>query len=296
MRDIRRRIRTVRNIQQITKALKMVAAARLQRAENRAKAARPYAEGMLAVMRHLSGARVSSRAWADGDVGAPGVAHPLLEVREPVNIGVLAISSDRGMAGSYNFNVMRKVAEITRSHERERIKLVTVGRKARAFFAKQQYNIASHFPMPSSEVRFADAREISRTIRELFESREVDVFYIVYTRFYSAIRQRAMEMQLLPIAPPEGEAQGQRTEEYIFEPKPEVLLGRLLPRYVDTEIYGAMLESLASEHGARMTAMTSATDNAAEMIDDLTLDFNRARQASITKELAEIVGGAEALK
>ena len=282
MRDIRRRIKTVRNIQQITKALKMVAAARLQRAQSRAAAARPYADEIIAVMSDLAA------------LGAE-VQHPLLEVREPVSIGVLAISSDRGMAGSYNANIMRKVAEIVRPYDKERVKLITVGKKARNFFAKRGYDIAADFAMPSSDVTFAEARVVSQTIRQLFEERGVDVVHIVYTRFYSAITQRTTDLQLLPATPPES-AVSTRAEEYIFEPRPDVLLGSLLPRYVDTQIYRAMLESLASEHGARMTAMSSATDSAGDMIDRLTLDLNRARQAAITKELAEIVGGAGALE
>lgn len=281
MRDIRRRIRTVRNIQQITKALKMVAVARLQKAQSRAAAARPYADEMLAIMQHL--------AAVGGEV-----QHPLLEVREPVNIGVLVITSDRSMAGGYNTNVTRKVAEIIRPYDPEHVTLVTVGKRGRTFFVKRGIHIAESFAMPSSEINFAEARQVSRTIRGLFETRQVDVVHVVYTRFFSAIRQQVTDLVLLPAAPPEGQ-QAEGGDEYIFEPRPQVLLGHLLPRYVDTQIYRAMLESLASEHGARMTAMTSATDSAGEMIDRLTLDFNRARQAAITKEIAEIVGGANAL-
>ena len=285
-RDIRRRIRSVRSIQQITKALKMVSVARLQRAQARVSAARPYAEEMLALMSRLRA------ATAEGEV-----SHPLLETRELVNIGVLAITSDRGMAGSYNANVIRGVLDIVRPYERDAVKLVTVGRKGRQFFARRGYNIVAHFPMPSSEVSFAEAAEISRTLRALFESREVDVVHVVYTRFFSAGRHRVTDMQLLPVAPPVSEeVRAGPAEEYIFEPRPEILLGSFAPRQVCAQIYRTMLESLASEHGARMTAMSSATDNASEMIDTLTLDFNRARQAAITKELAEIVGGAEALK
>ena len=281
-RDIRRRIRTVRNIQQITKALKMIAAARLQKAQSRAEAARPYAEAMFSVMGRLS------------HVGGE-IEHPLLERREPVNIGVVLVTSDRGMAGSYNTNVIRRTLSLIEPHERDKVKLVTVGRKGRLFFTKRQYDIAAHFPMPSSEVSFAEAQQAGQTVRSLFENREVDVVHIVYTRFYSAIRQRVTEMQLLPFEYA-GEEEAERPQDYIFEPEPAVLLDRLLPRYVDTQVYRALLESLASEHGARMTAMSSATSNAEDMIGQLTLQFNRARQAAITEELAEIVGGAEALK
>lgn len=262
----------------------MVAAARLQRAQSRAAAARPYADEMLAVMSHL----VSLGAMEE-------TRHPLLEVREPVNLGLVVITSDRGMAGSYNGNVIRRATEVVREWDKEHVRLVTIGKKGRAFFAKRGYEIIADFPMPSSEVHFSESRQISLKIRELFESRQVDVVKIIYTRFYSAIRQRVTDLQLLPAKPPEGEAM-EGAVDYIFEPQPQELLGHLLPRYVDTQVYRAMLESLASEHGARMTSMSAATDNAGEMIDTLTLDFNRARQAAITKELAEIVGGAEALK
>jgi F-type H+-transporting ATPase subunit gamma len=283
MRDIRRRIKTVRNIQQITKALKMVAAARLQRAENNAKAARPYAEEMQAVI---------SRLAAAGEV-----SHPLLEVREPANIGILIITSDRGMAGSYNSNILRKVNDMVKEYGKDRVKMITVGKKGRAFFTRQGVDIVADFPMPSSEVTFAEAKSISRKMQDMFQQHQVDVIHIVFTRFYTAMTQRATDMQVLPAVPPSAaeEAEAQ-SEDFIFEPEPEVLLGNILPRYVDTEVYRAMLESLASEHGARMTAMSSATDSAGEMIDRLTLDLNRARQAAITKELSEIVSGAEALK
>lgn len=281
MRDIRRRIRTVRNIQQITKAMKMVAVARLQRAENRAKAARPYAEEMFSIISDLAG--------ASGDV-----MHPLLETREPKNIGVLLITSERGMAGSYNTNVARKAMEILRPYDKSQVKLVTVGKKGRAFLSSRGYTVAADFTMPSSEITMVEARLIGRTIRQMFEEYQVDVAHIIYTRFFNAVRQVTTVMQLLPVVPPEQRPMESR-EEYIFEPKPEELFASLLPKYVDTQIYRALLESLASEHGARMTAMSSATDNATEMIDRLTLDLNRARQSAITTELTEIVSGANAL-
>ncbi|MHB1459090.1 MAG: ATP synthase F1 subunit gamma, partial [Armatimonadota bacterium] len=238
MRDIRRRIKTVRNIQQITKALKMVAVARLQRAESRAKAARPYSEEMYSVISHLAG--------ASGDV-----MHPLLETREPKNIGVLLITSERGMAGSYNTNVVRKAIDILKLYRKDQIKLITVGKKGRMFLSSRGYQVVADFAMPSTEITMIEARQISRKIRQMFESQEVDVVHIIFTRFYSAVRQVTTDMQLLPVTPPE-ETMLLSRDEYIFEPKPEELFGSLLPRYVDTQIYRALLESLASEHGARM--------------------------------------------
>lgn len=281
MRDIRRRIRTVRNIQQITKALKMVAVARLQRAESRAKAARPYSEEMFSIISQLAG--------ASGDV-----MHPLLETREPENIGVLLITSERGMAGSYNTNVIRKAIDILKPYRKDQIKLITVGKKGKMFMASRGYQVAAEFSMPSTDITMLETRMISRKIRQMFESHEVDVVHIIYTKFYSAVRQVTTDMQFLPVTPPEESVFAPR-DEYIFEPQPDELFGNLLPRYVDTQIYRALLESLASEHGARMTAMSSATDNATEMIDRLTLDLNRARQSAITTELTEIVSGANAL-
>jgi F-type H+-transporting ATPase subunit gamma len=282
MRDIRRRIKTVRNIQQITKALKMVAVARLQKAQSKAAAARPYADEMIAVLGQL--------ASAGGEI-----QHPLLAIREPNTIGIIVITSDRGMSGSYNTNIIRKVTEMIHKYGNNHVKLVTIGKKGRNFFAKRGFDIIADFPMPTSEVAMADARAVSARIKELFAAAEFDLVRIVYTHFVSALTQRVMDLQLLPVARPKGDEHA-KVEDFIFEPSPHELLGSLLPRYVDTQIYRAMLDSLASEFGARMTAMTSATENATEMIDRLTLDLNRARQAAITRELAEIVGGAEALK
>lgn len=283
MRDIRRRIRTVRNIQQITKALKMVATARLQRAQQRAAQSRRYADSIYDLMGRLV------------SVEDELITHPLLQVREPVNIGVLLITSDRGMAGSYNTNIIRRVTEVIRPYDKDLVKLITIGKKGRNFFKKRDYNIAADFPMPSSNIPFTEAQEIGRNAIALFKDEQIDILYIVYTRFISAIRQIVTTRQLLPVVPSEAREISVKGD-CIFEPEPGRLFTVLLPRYVNTHIYQAMLESLASEHGSRMTAMSSATDNAGEMIDRLTLDFNRARQAAITKELSEIVSGANALQ
>ncbi len=282
MREIRRRIKTIRNVQQITKALKLVSAARLQRVQSKVADARPYSQEMYNLIADISAAEKQ-------------ISHPLLEVRTPVNIGVLAITSDRGMAGGYNMNVIRKVDSLIKPYDKDNVKLVIVGRRANAYYVKRDYDIVSFFPMPTSEITFAGARQIGRKIISLFESKQVDVVHIVYTRFFSAIRQQVIDLQLLPVQPQFGDGH-ERQVEYIFEPQPAELLASLLPRYVNNQIYQAMLESLASEHAARMTAMTLATDNAEEMISNLTLQYNRARQAAITKELTEIVSSAEAIK
>ncbi|GAB4455958.1 MAG: ATP synthase F1 subunit gamma [Armatimonadaceae bacterium] len=290
MRQIRSRIRVAKNIQQITKAMKMVAAARLKKAQDRVQLARPYSEKMREAITSLS------RAGA-------AASHPLLEVREPVRIGVVTVTADRGLCGSYATNILKKTSEVVRPYQPEQTRLIVVGRKGQTFFRRRPYPMVGEYEMNMTGASFGEAQVIGRQARELFISGEVDVLYLVYTRFLSALTQRPTVVPLLPIAPddvdvPEGGAAeiGGESEEYLFEPDAESILKRLLPRYVDVLIYQALLEAVASEHGARMTAMSSATDNAGKMIGNLTLSLNRARQANITKEIAEIVGGAEALK
>jgi F-type H+-transporting ATPase subunit gamma len=291
MRQIRGRIRTAKNIQQITKAMKMVAAARLKRAQDRVVAARPYANKMKEVMGSLSKA------------GAGNITHPLLEVRAPEKVGIVVISADRGLCGSYSTNLMKKVLETLRTAgvdggavTPETTKLLLAGRKAQTYFRRRPYAIVGEFTLNMTNPSFAEAQEIAKQARDLYTSGEVDVIYLVYTKFLSALVQKPMAVQMLPmVAEDDIEASG-TNEDYIFEPDAETLFGNMLPRSVDTLVYQALIESVASEHGARMTAMSSATDNAGKMIAGLTLAANRARQAGITKELAEIVGGADALK
>ena len=282
MRQIRSRIRVAKNIQQITKAMKMVAAARLKRAQDRVQSARPYAETMRLVMTSLAGA-------ASGEVD-----HPLLVRREVQNTGVLLITADRGLAGSYNSSIIRRAAEFMRDFDRDRLKMYIVGRKGNMFFRRRGYNVVEALSVNANAVAFGEAAEITRVIRTAFESGDIDELYIIYTKFVTAMTQRPMAVKLLPIETPETE--DGTNADYIFEPAPDQLLGELLPRYLVTQVFQALLESIASEHGARMTSMSSATDNAGKMISSLTLSLNRARQAGITKEISEIVGGAEALK
>lgn len=281
IRDIRQRIKVVRNIQQITGAMKMVAAARLKKAQNRAEAARPYADKMNQVMAGL--ARVSA-----------GIDHPLLEVRPEVNIAAIVIGADRGLAGSYNPNVMRRAVELLRGRDAETVRLVLMGRKAVDFFRKRSYPVAATLSVPTTNVSFAEIRTVAAKTRELFESKEVDAVYLVYSQFVTAMTQRPTVLKLLPIEAHADEEES--SGEFIFEPGTEQLFARLLPRYVDTQIYRALVEAVASEQGARMTSMTAATKNAGEMIDDLTLTYNKVRQAAITKEISEIVSAAEALR
>ena len=288
IRQVRQRIKVAKNIQQITKAMKMVAAARLKRAQDRVQAARPYSETMREMMTSLATA-----------VGG-NIQHPLLAARTPRNIGFLIVTSDRGLAGSYNSAMLRRANELLRDFDKDRLKLYLVGKKGIQFFRRRGYNVVEEFNIPNTGLSYADSKDITRIVRQAFETEEIDQLFLLYTRFYTAITQKPMDVQLLPIQTPTVEeatpAQGGEQEDYIFEPSADELLAALLPRYVEGQVYQAILEATASEHGARMTAMSSATDNAGKMISTLTLQLNRARQAGITREISEIVGGAEALK
>ena len=280
LKQIRSRIRTARNIQQITRAMKLVAAARLKRATDRVLEARPYAEKLKAVMGSIAGT---------GDLPD----HPLMSKRPVKNIGVIIITSDRGLAGSYNTNVIRKSGDFVREQTAD-VSIMAVGRKGSVFFTKRKYNVIQSFSVPSSGARLEDAIVVANYAREKFESGELDAIYVCYAKFFSPIRQVPQIVQLLPIEPVAGDA-GPEKLAFDFEPDAESLLATLLPRYFRTLVWQAMVESTASEFGSRMTAMTSATDNAGKMISELTLKANRERQASITKEILEVVGGAEAL-
>ncbi len=290
IRQVRQRIRVAKNIQQITKAMKMVAAARLKRAQDRVTSARPYAHTMREMMTSLASA-----------VGGE-VEHPLLAVRPVKNTGFLIVSADRGLAGSYNSAILRRALELLKQYDKEEVKLYIAGRKGVNFFRRRGYNVVEEFHLGNAGVSFADARNITKTVRDAFEAGAIDQLFLVYTRFYTAITQKPTDLLLLPIQQPDAAgasavgASGAPVEDYIFVPSADQLLRSLLPRYVEGQVYQAFLESIASEHGARMTAMSSATDNAGKMITALTLQLNRARQAGITREISEIVGGSEALK
>ncbi len=283
LKQIRSRIRTAKNIQQITRAMKLVSAARLRRATERVLEARPYADKMREFMASLASA---------GELPS----HPLMEAREVKKVGLLVVSADRGLAGSYNTNIIRKATDFIAASDKP-VRLMTVGRKATQFFGKRDYDIAQTFSVPSAGARLEDVQEVSRYARELFEKGEVDAIYVCYSKFYSAIRQTPQVVQVLPIsAPVVSEKAAGPSLDFQFEPDARSLLDALLPRYFLTLIQQAMFEGTASEFGARMTAMTSATDAAGKMINQLTLKANRERQAAITTEILEVVGGAEALK
>lgn len=284
LRQIRQRIRIARNIQQITRAMKLIAAARLKRAQDRVFAARPYSEKMQTL--------IGTLALASGSVD-----HPLLHNRPEVRrVGVLLITADRGLCGSYNTNIIRRCMDFVQQYEREQVRLLTVGKKGMQFMGRRGYPSQQHFTIPLAGPTTAHALEIARVAQELFLAEEVDEFYIAYTRFRSALVQIPTIQRLLPVEPTEVEDAYHAHLEFLFEPSADELLRRLLPRYVFNLVFQALLEATASEHGARMTAMSAATDNAGKMISTLTLNLNRARQAAITKEILEVVSGAEALK
>jgi F-type H+-transporting ATPase subunit gamma len=282
LKSIRLRIRTAKNIQQITRAMKLVAAARLKKATDRVLEARPYADKLRELMVSMSRA---------GELPP----HPLMNKRPIQRYALILITAERGLAGSYNTNLLRRAGDYLAEHPGG--SLITVGRKGNTFFGKRGFDIVHNMSVPAAGARLEDANEVARVARELFETGEMDAIYVCYSKFYSPIRQVPQVVQLLPIeAPAEEEGESADSVEYMFEPDPAELLETLLPRYFQTLVWQAMIEATASEHGARMTAMTSATDNAGKMIQGLTLKANRERQAGITKEILEVVSGAEALK
>ena len=284
LKVIRKRISSVRNTQQITKAMKMVSAAKLRRAQEAAVAARPYAEKMTELLKNVS-ARVSS------------TAHPLLTAREEKKILLVLFTSDRGLCGGYNANLVRAAEAFIRQHAENEIELALVGRKGADYFRRRRAGIVDRYigilATPADEL----AAEIGEKLIARFMNGDTDAVYILYSQFRSALSQVPTIEKLLPVALTEtSETDADRLTEYLYEPGIEQLLASLLPRITHVAMQRALLEATASEHGARMTAMDSATGNASKMIGSLTLQMNRARQASITRELMEIVGTAEALK
>lgn len=279
--DIRRRIKSVKNIGQITKAMKMVAAARLRRAQERALASQPYTEKIRHVL--ASVARHASDA-----------THPLLEVRPVKRVGYIVLSADKGLAGAYSSNLIKEV--IAHMAGKDNVGLVAIGRKARDYFGRRNYTVDAEYTGFSEKPGYEYAVAIAAQVAESFTKGVYDEVYLSYTQFFSAINQQPYTIKLLPLEEMPGIAEGQTTHEYIFEPSAADVLGSLLPKYLETVIYGAMLQAAASELGSRMTAMGAATDNAEELIAKLIMNYNKVRQATITREISEIVGGAEALK
>jgi F-type H+-transporting ATPase subunit gamma len=286
LKAIRKRIGSVKNTQKITRAMKLVAAARLRRAQDAIIAARPYSIALERVV-----AELADRAGRE--------AHPLLADRTGRRAQVVVMTSDRGLAGSFNTQVLRRTEVLMNEElaEWDEVTLRLVGRKGNEYFKRRDATIGSYLPSGQQGGPLVLSREIANFVVTDFLEEKVDRVYLIYSEFKSAMSQKPVVSQLLPLKPrPLAEGEVQRAGDFIYEPSKEELLEHLLPLYIQNGLYRAALESVASELGARMSAMDSATRNAGEMIDRLTLQYNRARQAAITKELLEIIGGAEALK
>lgn len=293
--DLKRRVRSITNTRKVTRAMELVASARLRRAQQRIESMRPYADRMLELM-----AGVSQAAGA--------VRLPLLERRENVQtVAIVPVTADRGLAGGFNAQVIRRSLALQREHRAEGREVVwfSTGRKAASTLRFRRMNVSQSWTGFSERPAYSDAQAVAHAVSEAYVNGEVDAVYVVYNAFVSALTQKVTVRELLPIPTDvlesqeaeegeEHEAEGS-TPDFIYEPEPEEILARLLPVYVETELYRALLESAASEQGARMTAMRNASKAAGELIDSLTLAMNRARQAEITQEILEVVAGADAL-
>ena len=292
--DYRRRIRSVKSTQQITRAMKFVAAAKLRRAQEGVFAARPYAREILRVLRSAA-ARMES------------TAHPLLERRPEERILAVVLTGDRSLCGAFNTNVLRRATAFFREHASQRVEIMAIGKKGRDTLRKRGFRVVAEYLNVSANVDYSTAKEIATKIEEMYAAGEVDAVYAVYNEFKNVMVQRLCTAKLLPIDPavlasetPEAGAAGEQDAlrpetlavDYLYEEPLQDIFRSLLPRYLEAEVPRILLESAAAEHAARMTAMESATKNASEMIDKLTLEMNKIRQATITKELIEIVSGA----
>jgi len=281
MRDIKRRIKSVNSTKQITKAMELVSSAKLRKAKESLEKTKFYFETM-------------GKTIQDIVQNTKGIKHEYLTSREIKKTAYIVITADRGLAGGYNSNIIKTA--VNHMADKPRTSIIAVGTKGRDFFRKRHYDLDGEFIHVSECPSFTVAQAIGRLSRDLYKQELVDEVYLVYTEFVSTINQTQRLMRLLPLeVSTEGTTAGKRTN-ITYEPSPEVVLDYLVPKYIDSMIYGALVESATSEQAARRVAMENATDNAEEMIDTLKLQYNRARQASITQEIAEIVGGAEALK
>ncbi|MBI4320075.1 MAG: ATP synthase F1 subunit gamma [Chloroflexi bacterium] len=280
-RQIRRRIRSVKNTSQITKAMEMVAASKMRRAQQMVLASRPYSEKMSTLLSHLAAA-----------IGIVEVPHALLARREAKNVGVVLITSDRGLCGGLNSNVIRQGASFILDQKCP-VKLITVGRKGRDWMARRRQNIIADFTQIPDRPKLVETTPVSHIIIDEYQAGEMDEVYAIYTRFISTLVQKPVVTKLLPIEPAPELTDAYL--EYIYEPNPSAVMTHLLPRFIEVQVYQTILDAIASEQSARMVAMRNATENAKDLIDGLTLSYNRARQASITTEITEISAGAEAL-
>jgi F-type H+-transporting ATPase subunit gamma len=284
--DLRRRIRSVKNTQQITKAMKMVSAAKLRRAQDRVIAARPYAQQLREMLANLAEEAASDERAAES---------PWLVKREPRRIDLVFITSDKGLAGAFNSNLIKASQRFYAEHEGAEITLTLVGRKGRDFYRRRGVKVLGEYVNILGRPTYEDAAKIARDVSRRYRDVETDAVFLLNNEFKSVMAQRLSVMQLLPVEENgEGEKQERPQGEYIYEQSPLDMLERLMPRYVEVAIFRAMLETVAAEHAARMTAMDKASTNAKEVIDTLTLKMNRIRQAAITKEIIEVVSGAAA--
>ncbi|HEX9629910.1 MAG TPA: ATP synthase F1 subunit gamma [Pyrinomonadaceae bacterium] len=291
--DIRRRIKSVKNTQQITKAMKMVSAAKLKRAQDRVVTARPFANKMTEVLAGLA------------DRTDENFHHPLLDARGDERYLLVLVTADKGLCGAFNTNLIKAAQTFIASNPGKQIEILAVGRKGRDFFRRRGATLAGEYVglTGKGRVEFSEALEVARDVVKRFtEDKEIDKVFIVYNEFKSVMQQRVVIEQLLPVARhnPSSDDDSAQTEavslvDYIYEQPPGEIFAKLLPRLIETQIFRALLESIASEQGARMTAMDSASKNARELIDSLTLNMNRIRQAAITNEIIEVVSGAAAL-
>jgi F-type H+-transporting ATPase subunit gamma len=289
VRDLRRRIRSIGNTRKITRALELVASARLRRAEARIAAMRPYAERMRELTAGTARAAASFQGLA------------LLQQREVRTVAIVAVTSDRGLAGSFNGQILRRAFALERDlrGQNAQVRWLVTGKKGRSTLRFRRYEIEQAWIDFTDRPTYHDAQAIAHKLEELYTEEAIDGASVIYNRYYSPLTQTVEVQELLPISEDLLAAADDRdaaqTGDFIFEPEPEQILERLLPVYLETELYRALLESAASEHGARMTAMRNASKNAGELIDTLTLEMNRARQAEITQEILEVVAGADAL-
>jgi F-type H+-transporting ATPase subunit gamma len=280
LRDLKRQIASVKNIAKVTEALQTVSAVKFRKAEARVKRARPYAENVEQMMRDVA--------------RSAGSESPLLAGRGGDTVAVASVTADRGLAGGFNAQVLRRTVQFRRERDAEFVQVAS-GRKAVAFFRFRRIELEEVYTGFSDNPTYEKAREIGHALTKLFNDEEADDVYLIYNRFESALTQRPVVRRLLPVAPEDDEEEEDTSSVFEFIPDADTILRKLVPRYVETMVWQALLESAAGEHGARMTAMKNATDNANDLTKDLTLAMNKARQAQITREISEIAAGAEAL-
>ena len=287
-REIRRRIRSVRNVAQITRAVQMVASSKMRRAQERVVASRPYSDELMRLV-----ARLAKQAGEEEDL-------PLMKTRPIKRVGVVVVSPDRGLAGGLPGNINRRAAQLAADLRREAgntslpISFIAVGRRGRDFLARTQQSIVAEFTNLGDQPAQADVRAIARSVTDAYLNGEVDRVLLVYPKFVSTVVQTPTVIQLLPVEPPEEDATSGATPQYIYEPNATAIFAALLPRYVETLIYQPLLENVASFYSAQMVAMKNATDNATDLVEDLTLTYNKARQTAITTQILEVVAGSNA--